>query len=230
LSQRKDPDHYPELDYLGKAISRIALFRDCNLGRESPLRGPQRADLPADFLLEDGRNLGIVLSDLLNRPPTKRRLLDELKRFLEHVEDVTTKPVAGTIETFLHERGLRDSIPSTRLSDGTLRYLFLLIILCHPLPPPLVCIEDPEIALHPDALPRLAELMVEASRKTQLVVTTHSDVLVSALSDIPEAVVICERDDEGSHLRRLERESLNEWLEKYSLGELWRMGETGGNP
>jgi predicted ATPase len=228
LSQRKDPDHYPELDYLREALSQIALFRTCNLGHESPLRGPQRADLPAGFLLEDGRNLGIVLNALLNRPPTKKRLVEELKRFCEHVEDVTTNFVAGTVEVFLHERGFRDSIPSTRLSDGTLRYLCLLTILCHPAPPPLICIEDPEIALHPDALPRLAELFVEASQKTQLVVTTHSDVLVSALSDVPESVIICERDDDGSHLTRLDASRLAKWLEKYSLGELWISGEIGG--
>jgi predicted ATPase len=230
LSQRKDPHYYPELDFLSTALAQIRLFRGCDLGQQSPLRGPQRADLPASFLSEDGRNLGIVLNDLLNRPRTKKRLLDELKQFCEFVEDITTKIVAGTVECFLHERGFRDAIPSTRLSDGTLRYLWLLTILCHPEPPPLICIEDPEIALHPDSLPRLAELLLEASQRTQLVVTTHSDVLVSALSDTPEAVIICERDDDGSHLRRLEREPLKEWLDKYSLGELWRMGEMGGNP
>ena len=61
----------------------------------------------------------------------------------------------------------------------------------------------------------------------QLIVTTHSDVLVSALSEVPEAVMVCERDFSGSHLRRLEPERLEEWLENYSLGELWRMGEIG---
>ena len=103
-------------------------------------------------------------------------------------------------------------------------------MLCHPSPPPLVCIEDPEVGLHPDALYSLAKLMIEASQKAQLIVTTHSDTLVSALSEVPEAVVVVERDAYGSHLRRLEPERLEEWLEKYSLGELWRMGETGGNP
>ena len=50
LSQRKDPKQYPELTYLGKTLSRIAFFRECNLGQRSPLRGPQQADLPSDFL------------------------------------------------------------------------------------------------------------------------------------------------------------------------------------
>jgi hypothetical protein len=60
------------------------------------------------------------------------------------------------------------------------------------------------------------------------VVTTHSDILVSALTEIPETVLVCERDESGSHLRRLEADTLKKWLENYSLGELWRMGEIGG--
>ena len=126
--------------------------------------------------------------------------------------------------------GLREAIPATRLSDGTLRFLSLLTILCHPTPPPLVCIEDPELGLHPDVLPIVAELMIDASQRTQLIVTTHSDILVSALSSVPECIIVCEKDDRGTRLRRLEPVRLQEWLEKYSLGELWRMGETGGNP
>lgn len=228
LSQRRDPDKYPELTYLADVLQQIQLYRSCQLGPNSALLGPQRADLPAGSLLEDGSNLGMVLNDLFNRPNAKARLLSELERFYEYVEDINQRVVANTIETAFVERGLYHSIPSVRLSDGTLRYLCLLTVLCHPSPPPLVCIEDPEIALHPDALPRLAELLVEASQRTQLVVTTHSDVLVSALTHVPEAVVVCERDENGSHLRRLDADGLSAWLDKYKLGELWISGEIGG--
>lgn len=228
LSQRKDPDRYPQLTYLGNAFSDIQLFRTCNLGLKSPLRGPQPASGPASFLFEDGRNLGMVLNDLLNRPSTKRVLLDKLQGFYEYVGDVTTKVYAGTVETSFHERGFAESTPSIRLSDGALLYLRLLTILCHPSPPPLVCIEEPEIGLHPDIIPKVADLLVEASERMQLVVTTHSDILVSALTHVPEAVVVCERDDWGSHLRRLDPDQLKEWLEKYCLGEAWLSGEIGG--
>lgn len=85
------------------------------------------------------------------------------------------------------------------------------------------------MGLHPDILPTIAELLTAASRRTQLIVTTHSDVLVSALSDIPQAILVCERDDQGSMLHRLDQQQLQEWLEDYTLGELWRMGEIGGN-
>jgi len=100
-------------------------------------------------------------------------------------------------------------------------------LLLDPTPPPLICIEEPEIGLHPDILPTIAEMLIEASQRTQLIVTTHSDTLVSAL--YPESVMVCERDDMGSHLHLLAPERLKKWLEKYSLGKIWRMGEIGGN-
>ena len=103
-------------------------------------------------------------------------------------------------------------------------------ILCHPEPPPLVCIEEPELGLHPDIIPIIAELMESASERTQLVITTHSVKLINALSNAPESVVICTLDPgEGTQLERLSRQELNPWLERFELGELWEMGEIGGN-
>jgi len=192
------------------------------------LRRPQSLDQPDDFLLEDGSNLGLVLNKLKNRPATKRLLLEQLKLFYEGIEDVETQIQGGTVQVFIHEHGDRP-IPATRLSDGTLTYLCLLSILCHPDPPPLVCFEEPETELHPDIIPSLADLLKEASKRTQIIVTTHSDALVSSLNDVPEAIVVCERRREGTSLRRLEPDKLKEWLKRYSLGELWSMGEIGGN-
>lgn len=147
----------------------------------------------------------------------------------EGVEDVTTKVQGGTIQIFFHEEGLDRPVPASRLSDGTLHYLCLLTILLHPEPPPLICLEEPELGLHPDIIPKVADLLLDAAQRTQLIVTTHSETLVSRLSEVPECVVVCERDDRGTHLRRLEPEKLRAWLDKYMLGELWRMGEIGAN-
>jgi len=93
-----------------------------------------------------------------------------------------------------------------------------------------VCIEEPELGLHPDALLLIAELMVDASARMQLVVTTHSDVLVSALTEVAESVLVCERIGGASSLRRVEAAKIAHWLERYRLGDLWRIGELGGNP
>jgi predicted ATPase len=93
---------------------------------------------------------------------------------------------------------------------------------------PLVCIEEPEIGLHPDMFPRIVDLMLEASERTQPIVTTHSPALVDALSDHPECVLVCEREKGSTTQRRLSQPDLKEWLEKYSLGDLWTRGQIGG--
>ncbi|HVR95274.1 MAG TPA: AAA family ATPase [Thermoanaerobaculia bacterium] len=228
LSQRKDRTAYSELTTVGERFGQIRFYRKWNFGLGSAIRELQRTDLPSDFLLEDGSNLALVLNDLQNRPLTKKLLLEKLKLFYERVEDFTTGVLGGTIQVFLHEKGLDNPVPASRLSDGTLRYLCLLAILCHPQPPPLICIEEPELGLHFDALRTVAELLVDAALKTQLIVTTHSDVLVSALSNVPECVVVCERGDDGTELRRLEPAKLQEWLDGRQLGDLWAMGQIGG--
>ena len=230
LSQRKDPDHYPEITYLGELFSKFRFYRDWILGRHNPARSPQPPDLEENYVWENGRNLAVVMNNLINNPGIKRLLLEKLKIFNDYFEDITTGISGGSVLLYLHERGLNESIPATRLSDGTLHYLCLIAMLCHPSPPPLICIEEPELGLHPDILPTIADLLVEASQHSQIIVTTHSDVLISALTDYPESVLVCERDISGTQLRRLKKEQLEEWLQKYRLGELWRMGEIGGNP
>lgn len=228
LEQRKDPVQYPEITYLGKVYNQIKIYEALETGKTTILRQPQKTDLPEDFLLEDASNLGLVINDLQYRG-LEKKLIEELQKFYPSVQSLSLKIQGGTVQIFVREEGLTQPVPATRLSDGTLRYLCLLTILCHPEPPPLICLEEPELGLHPDVLPNLAKLLIDASQRTQLIVTTHSDALVSALSEVPEAVLVCERDEDGTHLQRLDPEQLKEWLEKYSLGELWAMGEIGGN-
>ena len=114
------------------------------------------------------------------------------------------------------------------MSGGTLRFLCLLAILVDPEPPPLIAIEEPELGSHPDIHAQLAALLLEASTRTQLIVTTHSDILVDALTDTPETIVVCEEVGGSTRLERLDPKKLKPWLEKYRLGELWMRGEIGG--
>jgi len=229
LSQQRGADLYPELTHLATQFNQIRFYREWNLGHYAALRLPQKADLPNDFLLEDASNLALVINNLQNYPETKRQLLTYLQEFYEYIEDMTTKTESNTIQIFFHEKGLRQPISATRLSDGTLRYLCLLTILCHPNPPSLICLEEPELGLHPDILPTIASLLQECAARTQLIVTTHSDVIVDALTDTPESLIVCERDEMGTHLKRLSQRELAVWLKEYSLGQLWRSGEIGGN-
>jgi len=100
------------------------------------------------------------------------------------------------VQIFIREQGLTQPIAATRLSDGTLHYLFLMALI--------------QVHRHCCAL------------------KNHSDALISTLP--PESVLVCERDNEGSHLRRLEADPLKDWLENYTIGDLWRMGHIGGKP
>jgi predicted ATPase len=190
------------------------------------LRLPCSAHARSEFLEEGAENLPLVLSQLHGAQRTT--FLTALNKLFDGIVDVQCPVTGGTVSLFLEEAGGR-SIPASRLSDGTLRYLSLLAILLHPDPPPLICIEEPELGLHPDLLPTLADLLVEASGRVQLVVTTHSDVLVDELTDRPESVVVCEKHDGKTEMRRLDKADLEKWLEDYRLGDLWTSGELGGN-
>lgn len=227
LAQRRDPITYPELTYLGKKYQQIRLYREWHFGRNTLARSPQRADLPNDFLKEDLSNLGLILSSFRRNSEVKRRLLESLKLFYEGIEDFEVIVQGGYVQVFFEENGF--TIPATRLSDGTLRYLCLLAILLHPEPPPLICIEEPELGLHPDILPTLVDLLKEAAERTQIIITTHSADLIDDLTDMPEAVLVFDKEEGSTTVNRLDKDELKEWLEKYQLGELWQRGDIGGN-
>ena len=227
LSQLKDPVQYRELTSIGIGLAGMHLYREWSFGRNTPPRLPQKADLPNHSLSEDGRNLGMVLNRLEGDSEAKKKLLTALRKLYHGIDDYYVQIEAGSVQVFLREGNV--PIPATRLSDGTLRYLCLLAILCHPTLPPLVCIEEPELGLHPDVIPGLADLLREASERCQLIVTTHSDTLVDALTETPESIVICEKENGQTKLKRLNKDELSHWLEKYRLGELWTSGELGGN-
>ena len=229
LVQRKEPDLYPEITWIGHMFGQIQTFRDWTFGRYALLRQPQPADLPENRLLPDNRNLALLLNQIEHR--NSRRFNELLKRFFPRFERMSTKVSGGTVQFYLHEPGFSSPIPPTRLSDGTVRFVAILATLLTSSPPPLVCIEEPELGMHPDAVALIGELLVEASERMQLIVTTHSDALLSALTDQPESVVACERPGAGTVLRRLEPDKLAHWLnDEYGLGDLWRIGELGANP
>ncbi len=226
LAQRQDPESFPEITRLATVYDRIRLYREWAFGRNTVFREPQKSDLRTDRLEEDFSNLGMFLNRLRRQPKTKTALLAGLADLYDGLSEFEVSIEGGTVQVFFTEGDF--SIPATRLSDGTVRYLCLLAILCDPEPPPLIGIEEPELGLHPDILPRVADLLVAASERTQLIVTTHSEILVDALTERPDAVVVCEKHEGQTSLRRLDPEALTVWLEKYRLGRLWTDGQLGG--
>lgn len=228
LSQRNTPESYPDNIWLGGQLRGIAELREWSFGHASGPRRARPTDMPTEILLPGGSNLGMMLQELSHRG----RLDDlnaRLRRFLPRAKRLSARVSGGAILPYVEEEGVPEPIPATRLSDGTLRFVALLVTLLADPAPPLVCIEEPELGLHPDALSLMADLLVEASERMQIVVTTHSDALLSYLSSQAESVLVCENLG-GTQVRRLRSEDLANWLEQYRLGEVWRMGALGGNP
>jgi len=227
LTLLRDPVQYPQLFWLSQNYNQILIYREWSFGRKAVFREPQRADMRNDRLEEDFSNLGLFLNRLKTRfPAAKKKLLEELRSLYDGITDFEVFVEGGTVQVFITEGEF--VIPATRLSDGTLRYLCLLAILCDPQPPPLICVEEPELGLHPDILPGLADLLKAASQRCQLIVTTHSDILVDAMTDCPESVIVCEKHNGETEMNRLSAQDMAAWLEKYRLGQLWIDGQLGG--
>lgn len=225
VSRKTAPN--PSMWAFSSLYQKIRIYRGPGFGREPVLRIPQATDQRRDYLEEDYSNLGLFLGFLAEDHVLKKTVIAALSDLYPDITDFGFSVAGNTIQPFLVERDL--TIGANRLSEGTLRYLSLVAILCDPNPSPFICIEEPEMGLHPDMLPKLADLLIAASARTQLVVTTHSDILVDALSDVPESIVICEKVNGATTMRRLDPERMKVWLEKYKLGELWTSGEIGGN-
>jgi predicted ATPase len=210
-----------------RGFNEIRVYRGFHTGELDDARLGVSSSGAKHPLEGSGSNLALVLQEIdfhgsLN--PVK----EYLRRLSDRFEDVKIRLEGGRSTLYVQERGV-NMIPATGLSDGTLKFLCLMAVLFDPSPGRLVCIEEPESGLHPDAVTLVADALREASRRMQIVVTTHSDALVDRFSDEPESIVVCDRDScESTRFRRLSSEQLNEWLEEYTLGELWRRGEIGG--
>ena len=115
---------------------------------------------------------------------------------------------------------------ASQLSDGTLRFIALATALLQPSPPATILIDEPELGLHPQALEVLANLILQAQKRTQLIVSTQSAPLLNAFE--PDQIVVIDREEGASRFRRLEAENLAAWhAEDYTLGDLWQKNVYG---
>lgn len=130
---------------------------------------------------------------------------------------------------WLHE-GTDDYFDVSSLSDGTLRFIATSTLLLQPkrLRPRVILMDEPELGLHPYAITLLASLIKQASATSQIIISTQSSLLLDQFE--PEDVLVADRVNGATELRRLDSEELGEWLEDYSLGQLWEKNEIGGRP
>ena len=186
-------------------------------------------------LKPDAANLAAYLRKLKTTPfweSSYQRIVETIRLAAPFFGDfVIREDATESIELEWTERGRPDTPWKAHvLSDGTLRFICLTTLLLQPpaLMPDIILIDEPELGLHPFAINLLAQMLKRAAETKQVIVSTQSVELLNALS--PEDVVVAGRENGATTLKRLDPADLTDWLEDYSLGELWKRNVLGGRP
>jgi predicted ATPase len=179
------------------------------------------------MLFSDGSNLAAFLYGMhTNHPKHFDLYFKTIRRVAPYIKQLDFIHAANNVELSWFKAGSDFRFTARHLSDGTIRFLCLAAILRQPNPPSLVIIDEPELGLHPEAVTAFAALVRSASARTQIILATQSPALVSEFD--PEHIVTVDQIDGASQFKRLDAESLKDWLQEYSLGELWQKGNLAG--
>ncbi len=232
ISQIRDPSRYPAPSVILEELASWAFYFDIGVGPQSPVRQPA-VIRPGIQLFGDGSNLSSVLYAIQQEYPNHwEEISDVFKTANANFQGLTVparggdgKVILRWSETPFDRHGGQSA---NLLSDGTLKLLCLVTILMSPEPPSLICIDEPELGLHPDWIKLVAELLQTAADRTQVIVATHSPQIVAKLD--PEQVIVTDKQDGETTLRRLDKHELQKWLDEFSLSDLWLAGHFGGRP
>ena len=200
---------------------------DVHVERGSTMRKPATTQY-SKALAGDGGNLVTVLHTLYSETREFKELIDEGMKagFGNEYERLDFPPAAAQqIQLAVRWKSSGQPHAGADLSDGTLRFLFLLTVLSHPEPAALIAIDEPETGLHPSMLPVIAEYAEAASHRTQVVITSHSPEFLDAFTDLSPHVTVCHWEEGQTHLYGLGPETLNRWLEQYRLGHMFTRGD-----
>ncbi len=208
--------------------SSTEIYHALDVSARAPVRLPQSIQ-PAQTPGPDGEDLVSCLYSIRETQRNRYEVIeDTLKAAFPTFERMDFPPTgAGSLTLAWNDRNFTKPIYPHQLSEGTLRFLWLVTLLQSPGLPKVTLIDEPEISLHPEMLSLLADLMREAASRTQLIVATHSDRFVRFLE--PDELLVFDIDEGGGTIvQRASECDLESWLADYSLDELWSMGRLGG--
>lgn len=207
---------------------RVYHFHDTS--RNAPVK--QQGYVSDNRLLHsDAGNLAAVLLRLRERDRASySRIVATIKQVAPFFRDFVLDPELAEDRLRLRwqQEGSDVVFPADALSDGTLRFICLAALLGQPELPGLIVLDEPELGLHPFAIVQLAEMLRSASRESQVLIATQSVTLMNQF-ELDDLIVV-ERRDGASVFERPDPERLHDWLDEYSLGDLWEKNILGGRP
>lgn len=184
------------------------------------------------YFREDASNLAAFLYKLKqNNPQNYKSILQTVQLVAPFIKDFNLAPLE------LDENKIRltwehvesdEFFDVSQLSDGTLRFICIAVLLLQPSLPYTIILDEPELGLHPFAINLLASLIESVSKKTQVIISTQSLLLLDNFE--PEDIIVVDYVDNTSKFQRLNSDDLEDWLEDYSIGELWEKNLLGGRP
>ena len=222
------PKLFREAEDLRRTLSAVTQYHMLDVGPRAPVKLPQQLR-PVELPGENGENLVPFLFNLRETDQDKYEAIEDALRVAFPGFDSLNFPIAaaGMISMTWKDKAFRSPIYIHQLSEGTLRFLWLASLLQSPGLSTITMIDEPEVSLHPELLSLLAELLREASHRTQIIVATHSDRLIRFL-EAGEVVAMDVGEDGGVSMTWADTLDLDEWLADYSLDEVWQMGRMGG--
>ena len=210
-----------------KQLEDWCVYHDLHVNKESLIRQPtiSRYEKRVD---PDGQNLISVLHTLYTGDRDFKQEINAAMRaaFGDDFEELVFPPAADQrIQLRIRWKSLKRELSAAELSDGTLRFLFLLTVLASPEAAPLIAIDEPETGLHPSMFPIIAEYAVEAAERSQVILTTHSPQFLDAFTDTLPTTTVATWESGETTLKTLEGDLLRDWLKGFSLGKLFQSGE-----
>ena len=217
--------------YTAKFLSALKIYHFHDTGETSKMK--LASDIhDNEFLREDASNLAAFLYYLQEKHPVNFSIIEGLVRQIApYFEKFILKPNRLNEKTiFLEwkEKGNNKRFYASNLSDGTLRMICLITLLNQPKLPSVIIIDEPELGLHPAAIGLFASMIKSSSVDSQFLITTQSVNLINYFE--PEDIVVVDRKENQSVFNRLSSDKLEDWLEEYSIGEIWEKNIIGGRP
>jgi len=222
------PKMFRQPEELRRILSTVTHYHVLDVDSRAPVKLPQLMK-PATLPGADGEDLVPYLYYLQESDGNRFEVIaDTLRAAFPDFEKLNFPPsAAGVLAMTWKDRKFTKPMYQHELSEGTLRFLWLVSLLQSPTLSTVTMIDEPEVSLHPELLSLLADLMREASQRTQLIVATHSDSFIRFLK--PEEVVVMDIEEDGCATATwADNLDLVKWLADYSLDEVWRMGRMGG--